>query len=137
MSALSQLPAWSSGDAPGLTLEMVDADSAESEILADLHARSRLRVIPEGLPMHGALVALPCGRQGEVCGWLNRNPESASPIAMKRIAMVEVLDPANPNASDLEQRLFPEDEIRTIRAWPGDTFLRRWAWRLEPKAIVQ
>jgi hypothetical protein len=133
----SAMPVWSSGDAPGLAPEMVDAGGPESEILADLQTRSLLRTIPEGLPMHGALVELPCGRHGEVCGWLDRNPESSSRVAMKWIAMVEILDLTNPDASVLEQRLFPEDEVRTLRAWPSDTFLRRWAWRLEPKATVQ
>jgi hypothetical protein len=116
---------------------MVYADGPECAILADLQTRSLMRVLPDDLPMHGALVELPCGRQGEICGWLERNNESSSPVAMKRIAMVEVLDPANPDASDLEQKLFPEDAIRALRAWPSDTFLRRWAWRLQPKATVQ
>jgi hypothetical protein len=134
---MTALPAWRSNDAPGRDPELVDADGTVEAVLAELGSRALLRGAPDDLARPGALVQLPSGQHGEVCGWLDRNPAGNSPLASQRIAMVEILDDANPNADTLEQRLFPENEIRLIREWPSDTFLRRWAWRLQVKAVVQ
>lgn len=133
---MSILPAWRSNDAPGQAPELVEADEAACTLLADLESRCLLRGVPDGLAHPGALVALPDGQQGEVCGWLDRS-DTSSRLASERIALVEVSSDADANADPLEQRLFLESEIRVLREWPSETFLRRWAMRLQPKETVQ
>jgi hypothetical protein len=136
-ASVSTLPAWRSSDAPGREPEMVEPDGTVRAILSELESRALLRGAQHDLARPGALALLPSGQHGEVCGWLDRSPVGNGPLASQRIAMVEVLDAANPEADTLEQRLFPENEIQVIREWPSDTFLRRWAWRLQPKPTVQ